>query len=362
MMEVELSTINTTSITERTLSVTVWAGLANRLRVLLSGMVVAAASERRFIMLWPRTRDCAASFDELFANRWPVQDVPLVETIELPAYTGYYCRPLPDVLRSTEQHLALRTPHWLIAPTCLPHHAPLAARCEALMNELQPRPALLAAVAAFRAAHFRPQMIGVHLRRGDYLFYYRRVTNNLASSFRAVDRLLQRWPGAGILLCSDDGGGDLYKGRGVINTGVHQAFVQRYGPRVVWRTPLSLDRTEVAALQDAVIDLWLLRSVDAFVGTVDSSFSELACYGRHMPVIWAESDDERYRLLARALTLTGAAWVMQQRARRRFKRDLSLVRLINYYHLRLRNEFNYSEAGDWQQHALSASPLPYQKV
>ena len=353
MMEVELSTINTNATTERTLSVTVWAGLANRLRALLSGMVVAAASERRFIMLWPRTRDCAASFDELFANRWPVQDVPLVETIELPAYTGYYCRPLPDVLRSTEQHLALRTPHWLIAPTCLPHHAPLAARCEALMNELQPQPALVDAVDAFRTAHFRPQMIGVHLRRGDYLFYYRRVTNNLDSSFRAVDKLLKHWPAAGILLCSDDGGGDLYKDRGGINTGVHDAFAQRYGPRVVWRPPLSLDRTEVAALQDAVIDLWLLRSVDALVGTVDSSFSELACYGRRIPVIWAEPDDPRYRVQALALRLSGAAQVMQWRARRRFQRELSLVRLINYYSLRVRNKFSYSEAGDWQQHALA---------
>ncbi|MFZ4656966.1 MAG: hypothetical protein ACOYNY_08145 [Caldilineaceae bacterium] len=347
-----MSTINTNAITERTLSVTVWAGLANRLRVLLSGMVVAAASNRRFTMLWPRTRDCAASFDELFANDWPVQDVPLIETIALPAYTGYYCRPLPDVLRSTVQHLALRTPHWLIAPTCLPHHAPLAPRCEALMNELQPLPALSAAVAAFRAAHFRPQMIGVHLRRGDYLFYYRRVTNNLESSFRAVDRLLKRWPEAGILLCSDDGGADLYKARGIINTGVHQAFAQRYGSRVVWRTPLTLDRTEVAALQDAVIDLWLLRSVDAFVGTVDSSFSELACYGRQIPVIWAEPDDQRYRVLALALRLSGAAQVLQGRTGRRFQRELSLVRLINYYSLRVRNKFSYSEAGDWQRHAL----------
>jgi hypothetical protein len=105
-------------------------------------------------------------------------------------------------------------------------------------------------------------------------------------------------------------------------------------------------------LQEAVIDLWLLRSVDAFVGTVDSSFSELACYGRQIPVLWAEPDDNGYRALALALRLTGAAWVMQQRARRRFQRDLSLVRLINYYHLRLRNQFTYSEAGDWQQHAL----------
>jgi hypothetical protein len=352
MMDAAINTSSMNSTTERTLSVTVWAGLANRLRVLLSGMVVAAASKRGFVLLWPRTRDCAASFDELFTNAWPVQEVPLAETIALPAYTGYYCRPLPDALTATEPHLALRTPHWLIAPTCLPHHAPLAPRCEALMNALEPLPALSAAVAAFRAAHFRPQMIGVHLRRGDYLFYYRRVTNNLASSFRAIDKLLKRWPEAGILLCSDDGGADLYKARGIINTGVHQAFAQRYGPRVVWRTPLTLDRTEVAALQDAVIDLWLLRSVDAFVGTVDSSFSELACYGRQIPVLWAEPDDNGYRALALALRLTGAAWVMQQRARRRFQRDLSLVRLINYYHLRLRNQFTYSEAGDWQQHAL----------
>ena len=58
----------------------------------------------------------------------------------------------------------------------------------------------------------------------------------------------------------------------------------------VWRgvvtpKPRSLDRHTPEAIEDALIDLWLLRSTDFFVGTVGSSFSEMAMFGRAVPAI-----------------------------------------------------------------------------
>jgi hypothetical protein len=106
---------------------------------------------------------------------------------------------------------------------------------------------------------------------------------------------------------------------------------------VVWRAPRSLDRAQKQAIQDAVVDLWLLRSTDAFVGTLDSTFSELAAYGRHVPTLLAGPDDWRYRVATRVLTMTGIARLMRQDMRRRLGWDLSVPGILRRYLGRLRN-------------------------
>lgn len=339
----------------RSLTVACWHGLGNRLRLLITGMTVAAASARRFTMLWPRTRDCAAAFCDLFANDWPVEETPLADVKDMPPYFGYYCPPLPDPLTSPARDLRILTPHALLAPTRLRVHAALMPHAAATMAALQLKPALAAQVAAFQATAFRRQMIGVHLRRGDFNYYALNAARNLHSSFQAVDAWLKRWPEAGILLCSDDGAADPLRPRAQ-RQGVHQAYRQRYGARVVWHVPRSLDRSLVETVQDAAVDLWLLRSTDACVGTLDSSFSEMAVFGRQAPVRWATPDDRRYRAVASLLTMTGVAWLMRHDGRRRFGRELSLPRLLHYYRSRLRGHSMQNNANDWQKHELVSSP------
>lgn len=343
--------MSVTALAERSLTVACWAGLGNRLRVLISGLTVAAASDRRFTMLWPRTRDCAASFMDLFVNDWPVEEAPLTAVKDLPPYLGYYCPPLPDALTSPEPHLALLTPHWLLEPARSPRHVALLPTCAALLAALEPAPLLADQIAAFKAAHFRPRMIGVHLRRGDFLFYGAGAADNFASSRRAVEGLLRQWPDAGIFLCSDDGAGDPYQARRAV-AGVHAAYRQHFSERVVWRTPSSLDRSQPPATQDALVDLWLLRATDGFVGTPDSSFSEMAVFGRSVPTRWAEPDGWRYRLAAGLLNAAGIAWLLRQQGRRRFGRELSLLRLMDYHWRRWRGRSVVNDARAWRRHAL----------
>ena len=57
---------------DRTLIVCSPGGLNNRIRVLISGIALAEAAERKFAMLWPDNPACGAKFDELFQNKWPV--------------------------------------------------------------------------------------------------------------------------------------------------------------------------------------------------------------------------------------------------------------------------------------------------
>lgn len=275
-----------------TLTVSSFRGLTNRLRVMLSGIVLAEATGRHLRILWAPTRDCAARFDELFDNpplagldmsRITIEDVPLDAIIDIPSFHSKERHRLPDVITSRKRHIALEYVAWLVDPERFPHHAPLLQRCAELTANLRPIPAIAEQVTKFRTDHFRPAMIGVHLRRGDMVFDYADRVNNTSQALDAVDRYLDMYPGAGIFLATDDGAVDQHRGN-VHHEGVRDIFQRRYGERVVSTTPRSLDRRSAIAIQDALVDLLLLRATDAVVGTRGSSFSVMAAFGRDVPL------------------------------------------------------------------------------
>ncbi|PDV97783.1 hypothetical protein A9Q02_22440 [Candidatus Chloroploca asiatica] len=162
-------------------------------------------------------------------------------------------------------------------------------RCAELLQEMQPTKELQARVEAFQDDSFRSRMIGVHLRRGDMHLLYPASAANTLAAMAAVDTYLAQEPEAGILLCTDDGAIHQRTGRPLPSEGVQAKFLARYGERVVFTIPRSLDRRDPAAIQDALVDLWLLRQTDYVVGTIGSSFSGMAVLGRSVPVTLCQS-------------------------------------------------------------------------
>jgi hypothetical protein len=275
------------TLPDRTLVVFSRAGLNNRIKVLTSGLALAEAAGRTFAMLWPRTRECGAAFDILFQNPWPVVNLQ-IKPAELRSFqvSSWSDKRLRLFLKDPQQHIILHSYDWFVRPQGSKACLPVRQRCANLVMELQPTSIIATRVETFRARHFSPVMIGVHLRRGDYTQFRPQYARNLRSVLRSVDRFLESAPEAGILLCTDDGGVAPSTGQPTVMEGVQTVFEKRYGKRVVWTTPRSLDRRKPAAVQDAVVDLWLLRSTDYFVGTYRSSFSEMAVVGRSIPHIF----------------------------------------------------------------------------
>ncbi len=312
----------------RTLTVCSESGLANRLRVLLSAMALSEATGRALQVHWPRTPACAGRFDELFEPSLPVHDGDAVACAALPLWGGVG-QPMSDLLHASEQHLALRSPDWLIRPDQYPAHAPLCRRCMALWPTHKPAPYERETVAAFQRQHFRSRMIGVHLRRGDFLRARPDVVGGTPQALAAVERLLAGCPEAGLFVCTDDGARDPVTGR-VQAEGVVDRFRERFGERVVSTTPRSLDRASSAAIQDALVDLYLLRQTDFFVGTRDSSFSAMAVFGRDVqPVLVGTAG--AYPWLAALGTVTGVFPLVQLVGRWQFRRRVPVMILLSYY-------------------------------
>ena len=313
-----------------TLTVFCPLGLSNRLRVLLSGLALAEASGRQFKMLWPITPACAAPFAELYVNPWPVETVTALSVADLPYISGWFGY-LPDLLATNESILIIGHSSWLIRPKQFPWHDNLLARCQLLFAELQPTPFIQYGVDSFRQRYFRPTMVGVHLRRGDLLRQRPDTASNTAQAMAAVDDFLNMNPDAGILLCTDDGAVDPNTGRHLRGEDVQKTFQLRYGPRGVWTTPRSLDRRKPVAIQDALIDLYLLRMTDAFVGTKASSFSELVAFDRDMPYFLAAGATPGYKRIERLSRMTGLYAVLSKLSIRQTGKVLPFPALLHCY-------------------------------
>lgn len=285
-------------------------GLCNRLMVLLSGRALAEASARAFEMAWSLDNTCHCAFDQLFENDC---DVRLTREFDPQQWRDLRRVPptkFPDLLYARENILRLRYHHWLIQPQRFAHHIPLATRAQELLNELQPIPSITARIASFQQKFFRPTMIGVHLRRGDFERARPDHVANLDAALNAVDHYLDAAPDAGILLCTDDGAPHPHTGAASVYHGVREEFRRRYGARVVWTTPRNLDRAAPESIQDALLDLELLRQTQFFVGTTDSTFSALAVFGRDIPTTMTAGATAAYQQWQRWHKRTGIYYLV----------------------------------------------------
>jgi hypothetical protein len=135
-----------------------------------------------------------------------------------------------------------------------------------LGEELALHPQIQARVSAFRAAHFSPPMVGVHLRMSD-----RRV--RVAEILAQLDLLLAREPALTIFAATDNiEGKELLERRypGVLMT---DHWYGRAGASQ-HDNPESPDRLENGV--EALVDLYLLAACDYLVGDTTSSFTRLA--------------------------------------------------------------------------------------
>jgi hypothetical protein len=319
-------------VSERTLTVACRWGLCNRIRVLLSGLALAEASGRQFTMLWPRFYHCAATFQELFSNTFNVIEGDAPQGT--PIYGLWASGPeWQDFLASPQRDLLLQSGTWLVRPDLYPAHRALEQRCMELMETLEPVPFIRDSVAQFRATHFRPRMIGVHLRRGDFTNMLAEA--NTGQALHSVDAFLAQQPDAGIYLCTDDGAVHPRTGKPTEKEGVRDIFVRRYGERVVFTEPRSLDRRTKEAAEDALIDFLLLRSSDFVVGTKRSSFSRLAVFGRDVPSVMCGPEGTDYRSRRLLWTVTGVYPLLKLLGFIEQRRNVPISELATSYSWRL---------------------------
>lgn len=309
---------------QRTLSVTCSGGLANRLRVLASGVALAEATDRHFEMVWPTARHtCGAGFHQLFDSDLPVRDVPRVADPHTWTMADGHFSPPPDVLLADEPRLRVSHVGWLVDRAKSPAHADVADRAAQIIGELRPLPHLQRRIDDV-AAQFRSAVVGVHVRRGDFHAARPDVVANLDLVLATVRERLDAGADS-VFLATDDGAPPVMTSRQGSVDGVRAAFRDAFGAQLVETHPRSLDRGTQEAVEDAVVDLWLLRRCHEIVGTKASSFSELAAVGRAVPLTYCGGKARPHRRLDRLLHDLKLDGVIARWGRRRYGVEVPAV-------------------------------------
>lgn len=324
---------------KKSLTVVCDAGLCNRIIALVSGLLIAKHTSRDFRMCWPRTKACSASFHELFSNDWQVEENDI--NIFKEKYTCYdgWRYLVPNLLEINAENITIFTHTSLISTRLYPQHQELLPEYFDLLNQLTPTQKIQKQIEDFRNTNFRPFMIGVHLRRGDFVSSYPESAANLKSALLEIDRISRENLDSGILLCTDDGAPNWEKKTQY--EGLKETFKKRYGGRVVWHEPSNLVRSSPEAIIDAVVDLFLLRSVNALVGTYGSTFSVLSAAGRDVEAIFCRGDLLATQIERIFLRVTGLKRILKNIGKDKFGRnDIDEIRIRKYYTRKIVNFFS----------------------
>lgn len=287
-------------------------GLSNRLKILASGQVLAAAAGAELELLWPLTDACAAPFDALFAAprdpRVTIRTVDEAAVAGLPSYVGWGVAP-PDLLRARGPHTVVGHMSWLVRPDLYAGHVPLWPAVGPALSSVTPIAPLSARIEAFVAEHFRPFVIGVHLRRGDFHTERPDAVGNTAATLARVDVHLAAHRDAAVFLCTDEA-------VDAPAPSLRAVFAARYGERMLPAATTNLTRDSLAGIEDAVVDLFLLRRTHLVIGTASSSFSALAAFGRDVTFEETDGTGHSYSdLLERRLGRLGLRGLVMRLAR-----------------------------------------------
>lgn len=314
-------------MSRKTLTVTCKSGLVNRLRVLSSGLALAEATNREFVMEWPSEyQTCGASFGDLFDSAWPVREVQDIGDESSWLSPNGWFEDLPDLVHSPEDHLRVCWVGWLVDPARSDRHRAISSRAEELARELAPKASLQERIDRIHQS-FGPVTIGAHVRRGDFLSVQPDAVGNLDAIISTIRSKINRTP-SHVFLATDDGASPGY-GALPETEGVREAFRTEFGELLIESEPISLDRGQLVAIEDAVIDLYLLRRCDLIVGTKRSSFSAFAAVGRDVSLVLCEGEANSPRSrLARTLEWTKFSMLLSRWSKWRFGKEVPIPVLI----------------------------------
>jgi hypothetical protein len=242
-------------------------GLCNRIAPILSALFMARKLGATITFHWGLGAGCTCTAEKLF-----------VPTLAWAVTTGNHFRYDPrDPQSRTGFRLRLRTRRTLRLKSSVffeDFHTRYPAEALTwitgnLSRYFVPIPLLERKITHF-ASRFDPaQTLALHVRRGDMLFRGRQIPT-LGQYLAAIDEILPRF--SQIFLATDDGHDEQ-------DSLVIRALKTRYGRALLYRPKRSIRRDE-AGIQDALVDLWLLRRCPFLIGTTHSTYSLVAALGR----------------------------------------------------------------------------------
>lgn len=246
-------------------------GLANRMRAHYVAQDFALRTGRTLAANWPRTDECHATLTDLFEWDGPSSFPANARTIvvrydpeEDLAWPGLDGDPRADavVLDAPWQNIKR-----------LPFKRRFGDRLDAARRFLVPRPDIQAEADAFDR-DWPPAVIGVHIRRGDFVTVAQQALPTYRYVRAIAAALADAPPGCALFLASDGTDDELAP-----------VLHEVRAPILPRRPPGPRHTTD--GVRGALVDMLLLARTRQIVLTPSSSFGEMATFLGNVPFLYA---------------------------------------------------------------------------
>lgn len=234
-------------------TVEVVAGLANRLRALVSAICLAEELNCSLHIVWSALEgECHARFQDLF------EPIPGVRITTGPILGEYV-----TVLTETDlAHWKSHTPH-LPIKSHGQFYTSHPERWSTHLRNLRPLPAIL---IRLETGLFAQCPIGVHIRRGD------NTVSRQASPLDTFVDKMNTFPSDALFVVATD------------DEPTRESLSARFGTRV--RFPATIrSRVNTRGVQDALLDFIALSKCSTILGSIGSSFSDVAAQYGGVPLV-----------------------------------------------------------------------------
>jgi hypothetical protein len=237
-----------------TIRLDVVAGLANRIRALVSGICMAEDLKTTLVVHWyPFNRACACRIESIFDMRFFPS---FVSFSDQPLNAARECLSAADMIKFTELY---RTKGSIEIKSYGRFHSTDPSRWLRYLRAMKPSPEITVALEARLSDIDFSKVIGVHIRRGD---------NEKAiqqSPFQGFKMFLESTDRQ-FLLVTDD-------------STIKDTLTSMFSNRCFTAARL-LSRESEGGMKEAAIDFFALARCPTILGSACSSFSEIAAlYG-----------------------------------------------------------------------------------
>lgn len=268
----------------RTLTIQIWGGLCNRLGGLMTAHRWAQQSQRQLRVYWAPGPDIGCRWLDLFRPWFRDCAKPVRVQYDLTPGAAYQSwrktwRPIiQQALLSRQRDVTLKV-HWYLHDLCSPEGR---AEADQLFTQLfVPTPRLVTRLTDLLKTVPFPAL-GVHVRRGDFLSPTHWRPAAVRVYVKEAKRRFQLGGFRSVYLATDDGAahqlGEVPRPEDSEN--VREQFLAAFGPQLCQQPAVLVDRSFGLAIQQAFLDLLVLRRCSHVVGTRGSSFTTLASVGR----------------------------------------------------------------------------------
>lgn len=265
-------------------------GLANRLRVLISGLYLSQKTHREMNLIWKKNSACGCKFKDLFAYKnikhFRVRTLsPLYHVKKIDLLVNNLTKEgLIKIIKDTKiKKVYFRgCNNWLLEPKeSFEDKKNLIEEYLKIFKELKLRDEIVKEINNFYENNFKNRsVLGVHIRKSDFIKHHPKSRDNLEIFKREVKNYLNKNPNTIIFVATDDGFKD-YQTNEKKYEGVIENLKKEFGEKIIYRKKIKMERDNKEAIRDALIDLLLLRKTDFLIGTENSSFTGLALLGKN---------------------------------------------------------------------------------